>query len=282
LEYIAAGCRWLLDRWAELRVRLEDGQCWQSPEKLKAVRLLGRQPFDAADVRAVAMIYMACHMLRPLHKYAFQELKSEVFAENFGNYEKRLKDRDLEAIRPQSPAAAKDVLVGIVDRATARIKTLAEAHRIRDEKLAALRAEAAAFDDSNAAERLRRYANSCNRTFRRTFADFLKTRKNVQAEEIDMIDPERAVDQPDSSPPVAVEAAQLQIQNEAAASAQELQNEPTLAREPAALFEDLDAYGQPESTRRGPRKRQNAPKSTGQLIEQTDAAIMALQTLLSD
>src|SRR2546421_192930 len=37
LEATAAGCQWLLDRWAELRDRLEQGQTWQSPDKLKAV-----------------------------------------------------------------------------------------------------------------------------------------------------------------------------------------------------------------------------------------------------
>jgi hypothetical protein len=135
VEYTAATCRWLLDRWAELRARLEDVQCWQSPEKLKAVRLLGRQPFDAAAVRDVAMTYMACHVLRPLHNYVFHELKAEAFAENFDNCEKRLRDRELEVIRPRSPAAAKDALVGVVDRATAGLKSLAEAHRLRNEKL---------------------------------------------------------------------------------------------------------------------------------------------------
>ncbi len=45
----AAGCQWLLEQWDELRTRLEEGGCWQSPDKFKAIHLLGRQPIAAAD-----------------------------------------------------------------------------------------------------------------------------------------------------------------------------------------------------------------------------------------
>ncbi len=65
LEATASGCRWLLDRWAELGRLLDRGQCWQSPDKLKAIRLLGHQPLDAADSDVVATIFLACEVLDP-------------------------------------------------------------------------------------------------------------------------------------------------------------------------------------------------------------------------
>ena len=65
LEAKAAGCRWLLDRWAELGALLDRGLSWQSPDKLRAIRLLGRQPLDAADSELVATIFQACHVLAP-------------------------------------------------------------------------------------------------------------------------------------------------------------------------------------------------------------------------
>ena len=49
LEATALGCRWLLDRWGELRRILDAGLKWTSPDRLRAVRLLGKQPLDAAD-----------------------------------------------------------------------------------------------------------------------------------------------------------------------------------------------------------------------------------------
>jgi hypothetical protein len=63
LESTAAGCRWLLDRWAELGALLDRGLGWQSPDKLRAIRLLGRQPLEAADSELVATILQACHVL---------------------------------------------------------------------------------------------------------------------------------------------------------------------------------------------------------------------------
>src|SRR5262249_19702619 len=65
LEASAAGCRWLLDRWAELRGLLDRGLSWQSPDKFRAIRLLGRQPLDAADSEVVATIFQASHVLDP-------------------------------------------------------------------------------------------------------------------------------------------------------------------------------------------------------------------------
>ena len=65
LEATASGCRWLLDRWAELRALLDGGLSWQPPDKLRAIRLLGHQPLDAADSQVVATIFQACHVLDP-------------------------------------------------------------------------------------------------------------------------------------------------------------------------------------------------------------------------
>ena len=36
----------MLGEWAELKAILDEGQPWLSSDKLKAVRLLGKQPFD--------------------------------------------------------------------------------------------------------------------------------------------------------------------------------------------------------------------------------------------
>jgi hypothetical protein len=65
LEATASGCRWLLDRCADLRGLLDRGLSWQSPDKLRAIRLLGRQPLEAADSEVVATIFQACHVLDP-------------------------------------------------------------------------------------------------------------------------------------------------------------------------------------------------------------------------
>ena len=49
LESTLAGCRFLQARWTELRELIELGIGWDSPEKLRAVRLLGHQPMSLID-----------------------------------------------------------------------------------------------------------------------------------------------------------------------------------------------------------------------------------------
>src|SRR5947207_1372846 len=77
LEATAAGCQWLLVQWAELRSRLDHDLAWQSPDKLKAIRLLGRQPLDASDSEVVALIFQACHVLDPQPRHAAGAQPSE-------------------------------------------------------------------------------------------------------------------------------------------------------------------------------------------------------------
>ena len=65
LQSTLAGCEWLLREWARLKAILDLGQPWLSSDKLKAVRLLGKQPFDALDDRDVAMVFLASWVLKP-------------------------------------------------------------------------------------------------------------------------------------------------------------------------------------------------------------------------
>ena len=94
LEATAAGCRWMLDRWAELRARLAPDDRWQAPDKLKAIRLLGRQPNEAADCADVGTIFRAAAILDPEdRKSAVDELKAEMWPREFNNMKKRMRKR---------------------------------------------------------------------------------------------------------------------------------------------------------------------------------------------
>ena len=53
------------DRWEELRTLLEPGKFWQSHDRFKAIRLLGRQPLDADEDKWVAEVFVASHALNP-------------------------------------------------------------------------------------------------------------------------------------------------------------------------------------------------------------------------
>ena len=80
LQTTAGGCQWMLDRWAELRSILEEGLDWQSADKLKAVRLLGRHPIEAVDDRNVLMIFVACQMIESRTSVPIPEIWFELRA----------------------------------------------------------------------------------------------------------------------------------------------------------------------------------------------------------
>jgi hypothetical protein len=157
LQATAGGCQWMLDRWAELRSILEDGLNWQSVDKLKAVRLLGRQPLEAVDDRNVLLIFIACQRMEGQPIDTIPEIWKELGISEKKRYAERLRGRGVDRLVPEDPAAALQLLFGLIDHATAQIKVKAEEHRRRAEIVDALAAECLLFDDSPEGERLRRY-----------------------------------------------------------------------------------------------------------------------------
>ena len=96
LKSTVAGCKWMLEQWDALKALLDSGGFWQSADKFRAIRLLGRQPMDAADNRDVATIFRFAFVIHQHHKYAFAELRSELFGDEMGYYKQRLSERGLD------------------------------------------------------------------------------------------------------------------------------------------------------------------------------------------
>jgi hypothetical protein len=176
LESTHVGCDWLLARWAELRARLELGKSWHSPDKLRAIRLLGRQPLDAADDDDVLSIFIACHVIDPQHSSAYYEIRSDADGADWKRYERRLDKRVAEQPRPSNEVEAREVLSQIVQRATSRLKEKAEACRQRAELVANLSTDRLSFDDSPEGERLRRYQTTCGRSLHKAIDSIVKLR----------------------------------------------------------------------------------------------------------
>jgi hypothetical protein len=181
LESSAPGCRWLLDRWAELRMLLEQEQPWQSPDKLRAIRLLGRYPLDALDDSQVAKVFVACHTIDSSGGELFNEVWNELRPEELTIARQRLAGRVLEWLRPRNQAEAREALFQIVDRAVGRLEIQAEAHRQIAELDAASAVDRLAFDDSRKGELLRNYALSCGRALMRIIEQLCKMRRTGTA-----------------------------------------------------------------------------------------------------
>ena len=181
LESTDAGCRWMLDRWGELRAILDEGLGWQSPDKLKAIRLLGRQPIEAVEDDEVATLFLACWVMdsggRP-DGDGFAELWNELLPGEENIIKQRLRDRQVDDLMPADEPAAQAALLGIVGKVVTRLETLARAHRARAEADAAQQAARLSFDASKEGERLRRYQMACGRSLNKTLDTLLKIRRS--------------------------------------------------------------------------------------------------------
>ena len=179
LERSAAGCLWLLQRWAELREILDQDQLWQPIDRFKAIRLLGRQPTDAADFSDVTTIYLACWVMHPQVKEIdpFQDVYNELLAGEAVQFRQRLADRVVEDYMPADKDEAKAKLLEIVTTAVDRLTILWKDHEDRAEAEDADRSARLAFDDSDEGERLRRFQIACGRSLNRCLDMLLKLRK---------------------------------------------------------------------------------------------------------
>ncbi len=179
LEATLPGCQLLLRTWRELGGLLRTGRGWQSPEKLKTVRLMGRQPLDAASADEVALIFLAAHVIEPQNRYPFQELRCEIHEDQFNKYYKpRLERRELEAITPADATAARAVLLEIVDRAIERLQILEAKHQKVADQLEELQPDILSSDRGKSGEQFRRLWESCDRLQNRKIDAIHKIRRD--------------------------------------------------------------------------------------------------------
>ncbi len=157
LEGTYTGCRWLLERWTELRHILEDDLKWQAPDRLRAIRLLGRQPMDALADERVLMIYLACDAMEPGGPTSLDDLLTETTDDELKLFKERVKGRGADRKKPASPEAGRAVLLDLIEKAIAPLAARLAVHRAHREFEEARRQDLLALDDSPEGELLRRY-----------------------------------------------------------------------------------------------------------------------------
>ena len=146
-EYLSTQGSTVLNREADEVLPLGQLLCSDNRGPL-AGRLLGRHPIEAVDDRNVLMIaFVACQTIESRTSIPIPEIWNELREYERNRYAQRLIGRGIEKLRPTDAAAARQVLFGIIDRATAQIALKAEAHRVRAEINDSLAADRLAFDD---------------------------------------------------------------------------------------------------------------------------------------
>lgn len=165
LESTRAGCRWLLAHWAGLRNRLKSPGFWQSHDRLTAIRLLGRQPVDAALYHRVALIYVCSDILSPEARPAFADLRSDMLTSDLKVYMTRLRLRWPDLVEVSGARKARRMLVDLVDHAIERLNMKVQMHVELAQEYADRNADRSGLDQGPEAERLRRCELACTRAF---------------------------------------------------------------------------------------------------------------------
>jgi hypothetical protein len=187
LKSTLEGCEWILGEWAKLKKALDRGQSWLSSDKLKAVRLLGKQPLDAIDDEDVAMVFLASFVLKPDRGKWYWEISMELIDDDTDRFRKNAATRQLQLLMPADVASARDALRALIDRATEPLTAKAEAFRERARIKAALAADILAFDPSVEAERLRRHELASGRAMARSLDTLFKLRRAPEAAESSVV-----------------------------------------------------------------------------------------------
>ena len=128
LESSEPGCCFLRQCWEELRAQLEPGKFWQSHDRLKAIRLLGRQPLDAIEDRRVAEIFVASHALNPVGESPFDDLLSDMTTMALDRYRKDVKAQWPDLVSTKDTAQCRQILIDLVDQNIERLNAKLEVH----------------------------------------------------------------------------------------------------------------------------------------------------------
>ncbi|MHB1559698.1 MAG: hypothetical protein ACYC61_19800 [Isosphaeraceae bacterium] len=180
LESLAMGCAWLIDRWTDLKNLLEDGLAWQAPDRFRAIRLLGKQPLDAAEDETVLSIYLACATMDPEAGDPFEDIAIEFRPGQQKRFLERIAARDADSLAPASADEAREQLLALVGERIEWLEELLARHIERDE--ASSPADEAGFEDSEIGERLRRYLLANNRTLMRILDAVQKRRRERETD----------------------------------------------------------------------------------------------------
>src|SRR5262249_45425907 len=127
LEATAAGCDWLRREWAELGEILDAGGKWTAFDRVRAIRLLGKQPLGGIGDEQVLSIYLAGHAMDPDGPYVFAEPLGDLLRPETAASRERQMERFAAARSERGPRdapAARAELRAIVAAGLARAEAL--------------------------------------------------------------------------------------------------------------------------------------------------------------
>ncbi len=184
LEATAKGCQALLRERRKLLERVEQGLGWQSHDRLKAIRMLGRQPTDAAEDKRIVQIYVGAFAIKPnMKRKAYDDLKAEMATLDFKEFVNRVRDRWPLQVDASQMTKAREMLIDLVTRNIERLEAKLEVFEARSEELVERNAAMLALDKTADGQIYQRYEMACQRKLSRCLADFWKHQRETEDED---------------------------------------------------------------------------------------------------
>ncbi|MFI5461405.1 MAG: hypothetical protein ACHRXM_38885, partial [Isosphaerales bacterium] len=172
----------MLGCWEDLRAQLEPGKFWQSHDRLKAIRLLGRQPLDAIEDRRVAEIFVASHALNPVEESPFDDLLSDMGTTALARYRKDVRAQWPDLVSIKDTAQCRQILTDLADRNIEQLKANLAEHEASADANAERTFTRLSVDKSPDGQRLRAYHMKCWSAFVRGVETFRKYQGKKRAE----------------------------------------------------------------------------------------------------
>jgi hypothetical protein len=180
LEETAEGCRWLLDRWVEMRTLADCRAAFSAADVYKLIRLQGKFPIEAINDPHLNLIFLAWDTLSPGWAETFWNACKQSTPMCQSGFRSSMTWRELIR-RPSDKEAAWALLLSVADRQVRRLEELVGVHEEIAAEDAAELADRASFDPSASFERLRRFQSAKSRELKMTLDELAKLRKSPRA-----------------------------------------------------------------------------------------------------
>jgi hypothetical protein len=192
LEETLEGCRWLLERWRQMRNLQAVGAAWTLADQHRLMRLLGKEGAEAINDPELNRIFLAWEVIADGMGQTYWKARHDSIS---------LKDPGLgyhqvwrEIVpRPVDEAEAQAVLDGIIAREIGRLEAILAEYEMLAAAEAAEIADRAAFDGTAEFDRLRRHQTARGRELLRTI-DLLR---KLRPEPVEPAEPAAELEQCD-------------------------------------------------------------------------------------
>jgi hypothetical protein len=191
LETTAFGCMWLRGQSEEL---LEQAaHLWQSPDRLKSIRLLGRQPADAATDRTLADIFVASEALNPSGTSAFVDLFSNTDESQLKKFLKRVKVRWPDLFDIDDKEKGRAYLLGLAEANIERLNAFIGEFEQKSDETARRTVDRLTRNNSPEGHRMRNYVDKSRDALDRRMPKYDKYKEKIKDQ--DETNPRRIKDE---------------------------------------------------------------------------------------